>query len=205
MDAQEIGITKYREESASGAEFDQKTDSNNTAETQIKNITGAYYHGVAPHIEPVEIERAYDAPVKPGFTLSGHPDLITRTSIRDLKTSKGGQTYQAQLGGYALLRGANSEIEPETLIIDWIPRVSIKKPQPEPISYEYPAELCRREAQAVIAQVQWQVIQFQRLLESAEKFAPAAFPVNPSSMLCSRKYCTAYGTDYCPISKTFKE
>lgn len=27
------------------------------------------------------------------------------------------------------------------------------------------------------------------------------FEINPSSMLCSRKYCTIYGTDACPVSK----
>ena len=137
-DAVEIGINKFREEAADGIEFDTKTDSNNTGEIQIKNIETAFYHGVAPQIKPIEIEKSYEAPIKPGFYLTGHPDIIEPTRIRDLKTGRDGQTYQAQLGGYALLRQAHSEIVPISLVIDWIPRVSIKKPQPAPISYEYP-------------------------------------------------------------------
>jgi len=198
-EAVEIGIAKFREEADGGAEFDSKTDSNNTAEKQIENISGAFYYGLAPNIEPVDVERSYDAPVKAGFTLSGHPDIVEATRIRDLKTGRTGDHYQAQLGGYALLTRANGDAEPETVVIDWIPRVSIKKPQPEPVSYEYQTAVCKREAQAVIAQVQLQVLNFQRTPE------PSMFPANPNSILCSPKYCTAYGTDYCPISKTFKE
>ncbi len=205
-DAIEIGINEFRKESDGGIEFDSKTDSTNTAETQIKNIETAFYYGIAPEINPVDVERRYEAPVKAGFYITGQPDIIELGRLRDIKTGKDGQTYHAQLGGYSLLLKANGLPTPETLVVDWIPRVSTKKPQPEPVIYEFPTSVCEKEAQNVISSIQFQILNFQRnISEGIPERAPSAFPANLMSMLCSEKYCVAHGTDFCPVSKTIKK
>lgn len=197
-DVEEVAIVRYREATEDGAEYDTITGSGNDAEKQILSLSGAYYHGVAPHIIPVSIEEKMEA-VARDITISGTPDVVTAAAIHDTKTSKSGETYHAQLGGYSLQWQAAGNPQLPDMVVDWLPRVSVKKPQPVPVSYTYPAALCEAEARAVMRTAHAQIEAF---IETQE---PGAFPCNTSSMLCSPKYCTGYGTDWCPVSKTFTE
>lgn len=202
-------IGAYHESTSDGCDFDTTSDGHNTAEQQIARMTRAYYHGIAPNINPVAIERRLTADAPGGLTVTGQPDVTECSAVRDLKTGKNGQSYHAQLGGYSLLTKAadraaeasgepHRESRPDTAVIDWLPRVSIKKTQPEPVAYTYPAALCETEAKAVLTEVARQWGAFARIHE------PSAFPANSMSILCSPKYCTAYGTDWCPVSKTYR-
>lgn len=195
---QDISIETFKTEIEDGVDFDTTTNSINTGERQILNISEEYYRSVAPKIKPVLTEEKLSGDAPGGITVTGHPDILESDSVHDLKTSKKGNVYHGQLGGYSLLvKESDYEIKPIKGVIDWIPRSSIKKPQKEAVSYVYDIALCERESINTIKTItkQWE--------EFKEKGSPDAFPVNIMSMLCSEKYCTAFGTDFCPISKTF--
>lgn len=194
----EIGIEKYRSETADGVEYDDLSGNRNIAEKQVKIITEIFHNQVAPGIEPVEIECPMDGKIAlDGLTilLIGHPDVMETDSIHDLKTSKNVKGYSAQLGGYKMLSKANKAGKHNRLIIDWIPRVPVSKPHPGALAIDMAPEICVNEANSVILSIKEQVSNFILLP------VPMCFPANPCSNLCSERYCTAWGTDFCKVSK----
>jgi hypothetical protein len=193
------GVESFRTATDDGVDYDATTDTPNTADKQIEAMIKVYYHYILPKIEPVEVEVRMEAKIDETMKLSGQPDVLESDAVRDLKTGKSGETYHAQLGGYILLAKANKKpVEIHTAVIDWLPRARLSKPQPEPVELEYSADLCVAEAKAVIKDVQRQLAGYN------ENENPAAFPNNTSSILCSQKFCPAYGTDWCPVSKTLR-
>lgn len=209
-DAVEAGINAYNSEVEKGIEYDATSPDGNTAETQIKAIVNAYIFGIVPTIESdpndIVLEKRLEATIpghniggiQYGFTLSGHPDIVETKikRVRDIKTGKNAQTNHSQLGGYSLLCKAMGETIPETCAIDHIPRN--KKGCGEPQVYSYEAGLCESEARNVVTIATYQLARFL----SSEKLE--CLPNNTASMLCSSKYCSAYGTDFCPVSKTLR-
>jgi hypothetical protein len=123
---------------------------------------------------------------------------VEASAIRDLKTSRSGDKYHSQGGGYIMLEKANGVNTPTEFVVDWLPRKTINKPYPMPVEYRYSAALCELEARAVVSEVMRQLTRYQEADGD-----PSVVPNNTSSMLCSPKYCRAYGTDVCPVSKTF--
>jgi len=198
-DMVEYGIESFREATDDGVDYDATTKTPNEADKQIKSMIKVYYHYILPKIDPVEVEVRMDAQIDETMTLSGQPDVLEINAVRDLKTGKSGETYHAQLGGYILLAKANKKpVNIKTAIVDWLPRARLSNPQPEPVELEYSAELCVAEAKAVIKDVQRQLAGYNQTEN------PAAFPNNTSSILCSPKFCPAYGTDWCAVSKTLR-
>jgi hypothetical protein len=195
----DAGVESFRDEADKGVDYDSTTDTPNTADKQIESMIKVYYHYILPKIEPVEVEVRMDAVIDETMTLSGQPDVLEFSAVRDLKTGRSGEKYHAQLGGYILLAKANKKpVEIDTAVIDWLPRARLSKPQPEPVELEYSAELCVNEAKAVIRDVQRQYGGYN------ETGNPSSFPNNTSSMICTPKFCPAYGTDWCKVSKTLK-
>jgi hypothetical protein len=198
-DTEERAITTYREETAEGVDWDATTPTANTAEGQIRAITTCYYHLVAPTVVPIEVERPLRGQISPTLALSGKPDIVTAGAIRDLKTGKSGETYHAQGGGYIMLAKAAGGKPPVSFIVDHLPRKTLSKPYPGPQEYRYSAALAELEARESLREVM-------RSLAAWEQTPnPAVLPHNVNSNLCSPKYCRAYGTDICPVSKTFRE
>ena len=196
----EISIETYRADTAEGVDYDSTTDSANTAERQLGAMNQSYYADVLPVVEPVTVETRMEARTAAGFTVSGQPDMLdAAAAVHDLKSGKAGDTYQAQLGGYLLLAKANGQPAPVDAVIDWVPRSRLSKPQPVAVSYRYPAAMCEAEAKAVLNQITHQWTDYKA------KQDPAAFPCNPMSMLCGPKYCAAYGSEWCVVSKTFTD
>jgi phosphorylcholine metabolism protein LicD len=194
------GVESFRTATDDGVDYDNTTDTPNTADKQIESMIKVYYHYILPKIEPVEVEVRMEAQIDDNMTLSGQPDVLELDAVRDLKTGRSGEKYHAQLGGYILLAKANKKpVNIQTAVIDWLPRARLSKPQPEPVELEYSAELCVNEAKAVIKDVQRQYGGY------TETGNPSSFPNNTSSMICTPKYCPAYGTDWCPVSKTLSK
>lgn len=190
-DLVEIGIVSLRKEIAEGIEYDDTSRSANIAEKRVRGIINVFASELLPAIEPDVIECPLKATFGDEVLITGHPDLIeTSIKIRDLKTGKSGQGHYAQMGTYSLLRQANQHPKPNGLLIDHIPQ---KKP--EYTLTQYSVDVCEQIAKSTIREI----IRQYRLFES--KQTPDVFPANPMSMLCSEKYCTAYGTDWCAIHK----
>ena len=187
----------FDEEIAPGAIWDATTANRNAAQLQIRSLARAYYHGVAKHVDPLEVELYLEADAGDGFLLTGNIDLVTvQGSVRDLKTGAVDRDYFAQLGCYALL--CRSQVDPYDVTgigIDWIKRTGHTKPQPPVIHKEYQLAACQRQAYDVVAAIKRDVNEFRA------SGNPAAFVCNTMSMMCGDKYCPAWGTDFCSITK----
>lgn len=188
----EIGIESLRSQ-AGEAEilWDGTTPEMNTAEQQILRQVVVYRNDVAPGLEPVTVEQSYEAEIKPGFVVRGHPDVLVPMDLHDLKTGKTTRNHAGQLGTYALLARSAGE-KADRAYIDFIQRVSLKTRQPRPEREEYDVAHAEQHAYRVI----------QRIVRDVEAFRETgdlqgAFLANPSSFLCSDRYCPAWGTQAC--------
>jgi hypothetical protein len=193
-------IASLRDRAAEGVLFDRETPELNTAEQQALRMTRVYRSTVAPQIEPILVERRLEAEVKPGLILTGQSDVIAREpgKVRDLKTGNKMGNHAPQIGAYSLL-ARSTGVEINAACIDFVQRVSMKKPQPDAISS--PVEVIRAETAAinVIRRMDHDLQVFtagdhEQGLAAGD---PWAFLANPSSMLCSAKWCPAHGTPFC--------
>lgn len=206
-DAVEIGILEYRKKTMDvNVDYDETTQTNKTAETQIDKITTSYYFFQVPNINPVALEKPLRCDLNPvsiektsyQFELTGTPDIIEKNRIIDLKTGKSGDTYHAQLGAYSLILKAHNMSTPETCTIHRAPRVAVKSEQPDPEEFNFTTEICEQEAKTAIA------FATRDLATMMHYKDPSLIAHNTSSYMCSIKYCKAFNTDFCPVSKTLK-
>lgn len=194
-DCVEIGIESIKSEIISGTIWDQTTPSKNDAEQQCKQMINAYCVMIAPNIKPVAVPEKYrQAKIADDVLFTGSTDIETiENDIRDVKTGYTIKPFQAQQGGYSLLRKASLKSETNQLILDFLPRTSVKKTFPGPTTVEYNVKLCERMAYDVILRIAAAVRKFRKTGSSF------AFPCNPMSILCGEKYCTAFGTEFCKL------
>lgn len=174
----------------------------NDAMAQVTSMVRSYHVEVAPKIEPIIVEEQRQAEVEPGIILTGHADLVARepNSIRDVKTgAKPPASFTAQLGGYSLLARSHG-LEIDTAAIDFLQRVHPKKPQPPPVTKHAPIADAEMTAANIIHRIAADIKTF-REGDPARHIMPGdrwAFLPNPSTFLCSEKYCPAFGTTFCP-------
>jgi hypothetical protein len=188
-----VAVVAFRQEIKDGCNYDKKpgVTSAQEAEKHIGRMIFVYQQQVLPLIDPDYIEEELRADVGDGFVLVGHPDTIeVSPTLRDLKSGADTWPAGAQLGGYILLAKAN-EFEIGKAVIDYIPRVSIDKPQPPAEQIEYDVTQCRREAARTIRRIKAAVSEYR------ETGDIEAIPANPMSALCSNRWCTARGTEFC--------
>jgi hypothetical protein len=176
---------------------------------QVVKMTGVYHDVIAPTVNPIQVEERLEAEVEPGLVLSGQPDLVCREpeSIRDLKTgARMPLSVAPQLGGYSLLARTH-KLDIKRASIDYIPRVAKGKPQPQPQSTETVIAHAEAAAANIIRHIQGDLETF-RNGDPARHIKPGdpwAFLANPSSMMCSPKWCSAWGTEFCHEGKKAKD
>ncbi|KKM71951.1 hypothetical protein LCGC14_1425420 [marine sediment metagenome] len=194
-DLYQAGIESFRENIHDGVVWDKTTNNINTAEKQIQNVLRAYYHAVLPNIEPTGVELGLEAKIDDYFFLSGHMDANSEKAINDFKNGVRDPKASVQMGGYGILRIANNLGKPEELIIDHIPRTSLKKPQEMPKSIKYDVAVSMEEAKAI----------YKHIIRDTNEFMnsgdPSCFLANNHSNLCASKYCSAHGTNWCKLTK----
>ena len=171
--------------------YDALTPTMNAAEQQVLRQTRAYHEYVAPTLEPVAVERELRARIKPGFLLVGHLDVAAPLDLNDTKTGRVSRNHAGQLGAYALLERTHRR-KANRLFVNFVQRVPMNKPQPRPVLEEYDAARAERVATRTIKRI---VDDIETLRRTGEP--EAAFLPNPSSMLCSDKWCRAWGTQLC--------
>lgn len=197
---EDCAIQKFREESAEGVTFDQATPAPPAAEATVLRMARAYQLYVAPTVTPIVVEDALEADTPYGITLTGHSDVLARerACVRDLKTGKRRGNYKPQLGGYALLMKANG-LEVSSCAEDYVQRVAAKKPQPPPVSFEHDLPAAETAALNVLRHIASDIAAFRNGDPDMHLLPgdPWAFIANPSSILCSEKWCPAYGTPWC--------
>lgn len=197
-DASLIALEKFDELVPDGTEFepDNSTTNRQEAKSQIVKITGALERHL-DSIKPKQIEFELKAPFGPGVEVTGHPDVLTEDDwIRDFKTGglKHPPSYVAQLGTYSMLAQAN-EIPVQGVAVDYFRKVGQKTEQPDVQVVSYDLAEAEKHAYSTLDNV---VGAYEKFLSTRD---PGAFNANPSSMLCSPKYCSAWGTDFCTVGK----
>lgn len=198
-DGLEQAFVGFREEIEPGAIWDDTTPNINTATKQIQVLAQAYIAGVASKVDPLAVELSLEADTGDGVILTGHIDLVTvQGEVRDLKTGGVARPYYEQLGAYGLLVRSHNIVPVTGIAIDWVKRVGKTKPQPPAEFKQYQSAICQKAALEVVGEVKRCLGEFQ------QSGSPAVFGANTMSMMCSDKYCPAWGTDFCPVSRANK-
>lgn len=202
--ATDAAVETLKEETARGVSYDSKgpTYNRQDAEAQVIRMARVYQADIAPTINPILVEERLTAQVSESIVLTGQPDVVAREpgSINDLNTGIRVSNKTAQLGGYSLLARTPRPEHPEGLKIerariDYIPRVSLRKPQPAASGISRDVVLAETAAVNIIANIERGITTFRRGSDDRriQPGDPWAFSANPNSMLCSAKYCPAYG------------
>jgi hypothetical protein len=185
-------LLAFREEIRPGAEWDDTTPNLLTAEFQIRRMAQAYLT-IAGGVVPDGIEFPLEMALDSRWKLTGTIDLYTaEPALDDLKTGALMRPYQAQLGGYKKLLNHHG-FPVKTTRQTFIKRARKTKPQPPAERLEYDPEVCERAADSIIGAIVRDTERFERTGD------PYAFPRNPMSLMCSRRYCPAHGTDFCKL------
>lgn len=195
----DCAVQAYRTESADGLLFDTMTTSAAEAERQVVGMAREYQNAILPQITPVAVEEQLEAETPFGLVLTGRSDILAREDggrLRDLKTSKRRGSHRAQIGSYTLLAKANG-FEVATACEDWIQRGSAKKPQAPARTFEHDVLSAESTTMNVLRHIAHDIAVFREGDEHTLPGDPAAFLANPSSILCSAKFCPAWGSDWC--------
>lgn len=196
----DCAVETYRETAREGVLFDRETPATQDAERQVIGMVEAYQRVLAPQIEPVAVEEALEADTPFGLVLTGHGDVLARdqNAVRDLKTGKRRGNHKPQLGAYSLLYKANG-LPTETCAEDFLQRVGSKKPQPDPVTFAHDLSSAETAAISIMRHIADALESFRGGDDDLHILPgdPWAFPANPSSILCSPKFCPAHGTAWC--------
>lgn len=202
---EDAAITELRCRAEEGVDYDNLTLNLLDAEKQVVRMTKVYRLQVAPQVNPLLVEKRFEANVP--FTvqqiiLSGQLDVLAREPgrLRDSKTGRKLGIYRSQLGGYSMLSKSQPDmLQVNDCVIDFIPRVPVRAEQPPAQTFRQDLVGCESAAIAVLRLIDMQLTLFREgdPLRGIEPGDPHAFPANPSSRLCSDKFCPAYATEWC--------
>jgi len=193
-DAEERSVCNLRETIKTGVQWDPTTPEQNTAERQLRTLARSFVDEVAPAVTPVIIESRRRAKFLDGVTISGQPDVEEPGAISDWKAGSKLGSHHGQLGAYSLLKRGGEGGTLTRLSVWHLPRVPARKPYPGARRHDLDVNVCERAAWATIQHIIRDVRQF------TETKDPWAFQANPGSMLCSYKYCRAFGTSWCELT-----
>jgi hypothetical protein len=177
------------------------THNRDEAGKQTLSMARAYHRVVAPQVRPILVEHRLEAEVAEGLVLSGQPDVIAFEphSLRDLKTgARSAGSHAPQIGAYSLLSRAHG-LDIEIASVDFIRRVGAGKPQPDPVSNPVRVAEAETAATNILRHIEGDLRTF-REGDPARRILPGdpwSFQANPASILCSPKWCPAFGTEFC--------
>lgn len=200
-DPTEKSLGKWSELLKEGIEFDPRsTPNDDVARTQIQRMAQAYLP-IAQKLKPIKTEFTLTRRIddqKP-YIVTGHPDLLNEDGrIIDMKFGKNSSSYEAQLGGYSLISRAEG-MDVTGVEVHHTPRSARTKPQVPTEIIKYGHRVAEVAATRIIEEAVSRVEKFQ------ETGDPWAFTPNNNSTLCSKKWCPAWGTDFCDMGKPEKQ
>lgn len=199
-EAEQRALEEFTHSMQEGVLWDDTSPNHSDSQKQLVRMLKVFRHGIAPEIRPFAVERRLEAAFDEDFIVSGQSDLqlLELESIDDLKTGRNMSRHFAQIGTYSLLaRTAYPDIYVNRLRVNFIPRVSIKREQPEAIIEEYNQSVAENSAISTLNHVKHTIGDFRKALKEGGMPPEHVFLANPSSMLCSEKYCPAHGTNFC--------
>lgn len=202
--ATDCAIEEFHATVADGMIFDKETPHSTAAEKQILGMVTMYQQVIAPQVEPLIVEERLEADTGFGLILTGQSDVLAREPgrLRDLKTGKRQAMHAPQIGGYSLLSKSHG-LKVNQACVDFVQRVGATKPQPEPVTTPYQLDRAENAAVNVLRHIAQDLAVFRDGDEATGALAGDAwaFAANPSSMLCSAKWCPAHGTSFCTEHK----
>lgn len=199
-EAEHRAMDEFTQSMQEGIIWDDTSPNQSDSQKQLVRMLKVFRHGIAPDIRPFAVETRLEAAFDEDFIVSGQSDLqlLELESIDDLKTGTKPGRHFAQIGSYSLLaRTAYPDIHVSKLRVNFIPRVSVNKPQPEAVIEEYNQVVAENAALSTLKQIKHTIDDFRKALKENNMPPEHVFLANPSSMLCSEKYCSAFGTNFC--------
>lgn len=202
----DAAVDTLKKKAAEGISYDDATTNMSSAEEQVVLMAYTYRADIAPQVQPIIIETRLEATVpwtRNRFVLSGQADVIAREPgrVRDLKTGKTRGHHRPQLGSYGLLaRSQGGELNITEASEDYIRRTTLKKQREvRGETYKYDLAGCESAAIAVLRHMDTCLTTFMEGDPDRGVLPgdPWSFPANPSSKLCSARWCPAHGTDFC--------
>jgi hypothetical protein len=189
-EAEQRGLERLSQEVGGGCIWDATSPDLNIAQKQVLRMTRTYRKHVAPTVEPVAVEEEMTAPFGEDILVTGHADCREPRRISDLKTGTQRRVNGYQYGTYSLLARANGH-EIDELVEHYVPRVRVSNEQPQPESHPYNVADAEIAAYSLIRRLADDLTTFR---ETGEVWS---FIANPMSVLCSDKFCPAWGTEFC--------
>jgi hypothetical protein len=192
-EAIEVAVESYTEKiSGSEVQYDATTRSRTKGIDQVSGILRVFLpelSKIATIENIIAIERRVIADIGDGFDLSGQPDLILKTGVFDWKFGGVSRPAHAQLGAYSLLQRSIGNRLTDGVICH-VPRGK------ETISQtRYDLSIAEKYAYASVKKIIRDIKNY-RETENTE-----IFTANPSSQICTPKYCKAYGTEWCQLTE----
>jgi hypothetical protein len=192
----ECSMQKYKTECEYQVDYDNTTRSATDSEKQLKTLVNSLYIEVLPKVTPKYSELKLAAQITTEIQFTGSFDFYnTDLLLDDLKCGSRDRSYHSQLGGYGLLAMSNGFDRPAGYRIWHLPRTAISKSYSGAQLTIYDADTCTNSAMYALRQIEKDVNRFVKTGNCWE------FPANPMSQMCSEKYCSAYGTDFCSLGK----
>lgn len=185
--AHEVGIEALKLEAEPGVIWDQTTRTLDEAKVQVQRISAAYQSSIYPTMREAVVEKrlwAHFPELK--VSVSGQPDAAPIDEVADLKTAAQAHSYVFQFGTYGILRRKAGYLVKKLREIR-IPRTPVKAGQKAPVISYYDVDIAQRLAIGTIDDIRKTVNKVRRD-KSIESVAR-----NPSSILCTDRYCPLYG------------
>lgn len=198
---EQAALATFADQTLSGVVWDATSPNRNVGERQLVRMAAVYARDLAPRIEPEAVEERREVDAGDGFVVSGQSDVVgyvarERRKVRDLKSGVVSRTHAAQIGAYAIIE--HSHGQPVVgAVVDFIPRVRITAEQPPAATSEYPLEDIVQVALHRIDRIKREVSEYRRRVEAGDEAPEWAFDSNPMSMLCTERFCPAWGTTWC--------
>lgn len=187
--AEMAGVDAMKKAIELGVIWDNVTPDLNVGQKQLIRMAAVYRIKLAPHVQPVAIERRLEVTTKQGNVVSGQVD-ITEKGPTDLKTGVRARMNIGQYGAYSMILRSHGQVS-EYVIEHFVPRTRIDKPQPDPVVEHFSVPLAEQVAGRTIKRIESAVVTFK------ETGDPMTFMANPNSVLCNDRYCPAWGTKFC--------
>lgn len=179
--------------------WDSTTKNSGVAIKQLEKMLFEFNRSIMPGARPQFIEMKERARWSEYIWLVGQSDYIeikgVKWAIEDQKFSSTLSSYHSQFGCYKTIHeaqdivGADEEVD--TLILNWIPRVGEKTPQPPVLRLAYNVDACINASER----------QLEIIEPSVKKYFatgdPWCFNANANSKYCGRSTCEAWGTKWC--------
>lgn len=197
-DGVDFAVATFEKEIKGGMQPDELTRTPAHGKDQVSVICRTYGGLVGYKTDPIMVEKRFRmslSHIHPGYTASGQIDLLTKERhLPDLKTGRSEVMYIYQIGMYYWLMLSNKEAVEKGGILK-IKRTAVGQPPSRPVPHWYDVKIAMKAAEAITRQIIRDMELFKQTGHAG------VFRANPSSLFCSAKYCRAFGTNTCPISK----